>query len=257
MIFSTHRSAHEYAMEQAWQVISGMLSRTIDIRKVCSFVRKRSLRMLEMDSASFNHFFLEILREEFPQSRFIFVIRDCFSWVDSLANMLLDPNREFLEPAPAILGTPFPIPGGDSPERKELRQNFVSYIDGFLKNWSSHNQRIVEQLPPERSLILRTHELSQSRDVLSDFLAIPPDTLNMSRSHEFRASIKYNVLGQADPTLLESRFNEICSPLMNTFFPGYRLIDFLEGKRPKTPSHKTGVTGSHEPPDADLSASAP
>jgi len=32
---------------------------------------------------------VDVLAEEFPDAKFIFVIRDCWSWLDSLLNMVL------------------------------------------------------------------------------------------------------------------------------------------------------------------------
>ena len=41
---------------------------------------------LELDSASFNHYFLEILVELHPAARFVYTRRDAVSWADSLLN---------------------------------------------------------------------------------------------------------------------------------------------------------------------------
>ena len=44
---------------------------------------------LELDSASFNHYFLDILVELHPAARFVYTRRDAVSWADSFLNMVL------------------------------------------------------------------------------------------------------------------------------------------------------------------------
>ena len=44
---------------------------------------------LELDSASFNHYFLDILVELHPTARFVYTRRDAVSWADSFLNMVL------------------------------------------------------------------------------------------------------------------------------------------------------------------------
>jgi hypothetical protein len=44
---------------------------------------------LELDSASFNHYFLDIMVELHPAARFVYTRRDAVSWADSFLNMVL------------------------------------------------------------------------------------------------------------------------------------------------------------------------
>ena len=44
---------------------------------------------LELDSASFNHYFLDILVELHPTARFVYTRREAVSWADSFLNMVL------------------------------------------------------------------------------------------------------------------------------------------------------------------------
>ncbi len=44
---------------------------------------------LELNSSWINYFLLEMLIDEYPQAKFIFTIRDCYSWLDSILNQLL------------------------------------------------------------------------------------------------------------------------------------------------------------------------
>ena len=44
---------------------------------------------LELDSASFNHFFIDFLIDLHPDARFVYTRRDAVSWADSFLNMVL------------------------------------------------------------------------------------------------------------------------------------------------------------------------
>src|SRR5262249_55968824 len=49
------------------------------------FIRWRDgVARLDVDSSSYNAHYVDILAEEFSDAQFIFVIRDCWSWLDSM-----------------------------------------------------------------------------------------------------------------------------------------------------------------------------
>jgi len=95
-------------------------------------------------------------------------------------------------------------------------------LQGYLTYWTRHNQTILDVVPPDRLLPVGTNDISGSLPQIARFLGIECETLDASRSHQYPAVEKLNILGRLDPDYLEDRVNVHCAPLMTRFFPDVR-----------------------------------
>jgi hypothetical protein len=223
-IFGNYQSGHEFLLKETGQVIKDFQNNQITQADLRDFVKQRDeIGNLEVDSTFCNSYYLDILAEEFSSAQFIFTIRDCYSWVDSVINMVYTHTK--ITHLDLIFGLPPSLLGNEA----ELRKHFYQYLDQLLALWASVNTEILEKLPGDRSLIIRTHEISKKLDDIAGFIGIPADTLDYTKSHEFKAAQKLNLLHEVDYSYLEARFKAYCLPLMNEYFPGYSLKDFLDG----------------------------
>jgi hypothetical protein len=101
-------------------------------------------------------------------------------------------------------------------------------VDAGLRYWSEANRVVLAALPMERSLILRTEELSTSIPRLAALVGVPPETLRTDLSHLHRARRKYHLLLTLDPSFLADRYRRYCADLMDEYFPAATLDRFLE-----------------------------
>ena len=228
-LFGNYRSCHEFHQWETHQTIIRYNSGTISREQFRGFLKERELLggLLEMDAAHFNRHYIDILQDEFPEAKFICLIRDCYSWVNSFVNYFVVSEREAIQSKELPNGMPFDIPRGAIEAKNELVNNFHKYIDVPLSFWSSSYRDMVEKLPPGRSLIIRTHEISQKVDDIAHFVGIPPNKLVKEQYHLNKAKYTVNVLRNLDRDFLKAKFREHCSGLMERFFPGFSLDDFL------------------------------
>jgi hypothetical protein len=116
-------------------------------------------------------------------------------------------------------------------EMLQSREQFVAHVpgvlDGFLRYWAERNSFVLRHLPLERSLLLRTSEISSSIDRLAAFIGVPASSLMAENSHLFKARTKFNILHEFDRESLNRRFDAHCSELMKKLFPDHTLRDFL------------------------------
>jgi hypothetical protein len=166
---------------------------------------------LELDSASFNHYFLDILVELHPAARFVYTRRDAVSWTDSFLNMVLS-HSTYLRDHPwpewqlalGRLMAPSFDPGRfASPEH--LRPALRSLAEELLGFYARETPRIEAALPPERSLVIPTDGLSTSLDTLAEFAGVPRSALNAVGSHANRGQAKIPLVAALPdlPHLLE------------------------------------------------------
>jgi len=228
-LFGRYHAAHEFMRKESFEIIARYANKHIN-GEFRSFVKNRDASgNFDFESSCFNIYFHSILSEE-PSAKFIFCIRDSYSWLDSVLNMALNPDNECLSPGYIVLGLPFELPGGDCEEKKELCRNFLKYIDTPLQYWANTNARVLKELPYDRTIIIRTHEIFDSMGRIADFFKIPADTLLSNYSHSNKARKRYDILSKLDHDKLKGKFDLYCSSLMEKFFPGYSLEKFLNGQ---------------------------
>lgn len=224
-IFGRYRSAHEFMFSESVRKISAWTKGSLSAEELRDFVLLRDRRGgLELDSASFNHHFIPILVEEFPDSKFVFSIRDCYSWLDSIVSMGLSAGSE----VPAWMEEYGRFLASDRVERSsiaaplDLMRALPDLVDGLFRYWSEMNSAVLELLPPGRSLIVRTHEISGSLDRLALFAGVPRDTLTAAAAHRNKAARRLEILGSLDSGLIRERYDAHCRELMDRVFPEFR-----------------------------------
>lgn len=225
-IFGRYRSAHEFMFAETVRQISAWHQGAISTESLRSYVLQRDRKGgLELDSASFNHHFIPILAEEFPDSKFVFSIRDCFSWLDSIVTMGLTAGAGvpswMMEYGRFIARDR--VDQGAITAPFDLMRALPDLVDGLFRYWSEMNSSVLDLLPEGRSLIVRTHELSASLDRLALFAGVPRDSLTARAKHRNRAAERLEILRSLDPGLIEERYQVHCRELMERVFPDFRL----------------------------------
>jgi hypothetical protein len=225
-IFSrSYQAAHEPDYVRMIETILATFG-TVDRRGIDRFLRKRDQQLwLEMESSQLCYFFVEHLVRVFPYARFLLTIRDCRSWLDSLINHQLarplsgERHAEYWQKLRDLrFGTA--LDRHPEPERP-LAERDLYTLDGYFSYWATHNQRIIDMVPKERLLIVRTHEIKQSIPEFADFLQVPAESLDSLRGHTNRAIGKFNVLSLIDPDYLAGKIRQHCGKLMDRFFADF------------------------------------
>lgn len=138
---------------------------------------------LEMDAASFNHFFVEVLPELYPEARFLYTWRDPVPWADSFLNMLLRngvrlsgrPWPEWQCSLGRLMAPGFSPDAFSSPDA--LAEATPTLGPELLRFWRDETRRVEAALPKERTLRLATDTLSVNLGTLETFVGLPPGAL--------------------------------------------------------------------------------
>jgi len=179
--------------------------------------RDRRLR-LEVDSSQLNAHFIEILVRAFPHAKFILTIRDPYSWLDSIINHSLSDStppawkrmRDFRF-RPQLFQ--------HSPQEKILKDNGLYTLDGYLSYWARHNSLVLDAVPHERLLVVRTDEITKRAQEIAEFTEIRRASADKENTHSFLARAKYGILDSIDGSYLNKKIEEHCSAYTRRFFP--------------------------------------
>ncbi len=195
-IFRHCRSGHEIRFAETVSWIDDLQQGRVTHEAFRRFIVKRVTEGgYEMDSSSFNHYYLDILMREFPEARFILTLRDFGSWVNSYLQMLLrwrrtiPLSRQVPEWQLAYGRCQF---GEFDPEDfvsiKSLKVNLPEIAGRFFECWAGSYTRIFHVMDRTRTLILETARISSDMDAIARFMDIPANSLDASASHSNRGT---------------------------------------------------------------------
>lgn len=203
-VFRGYRWGHELLFAESIEAIAAWRAGALDDAGMAAWVAARDeAGQLEVDSASFNHFVLALLVERHPTARFVYTRRDPVAWADSFLNMMLRNAARFAPSPAAPEGRPWPAwqvslgrllaPSFEpaafaSPEA--LAPALPSLADELLAFHERETARIEALLPPDRTLVLATDDLTGSLAALADLAGVPLATLDAAGAHENRGEEK-------------------------------------------------------------------
>ncbi len=164
---------------------------------------------LEGECSGFLPFFAGDLHQMFPNAKFILTIREPLAWADSLFKQILLGRRR--------LGWHYWDPVFDvwfgakdfAPEEGLLRELDLYPIRGMLAHWRASQEAVVESVDPDKLLIIRTEDLSDSLPRIEEFLELPGGSLDRESSHSHRAKSDESLVGKIDRQFLDDRLAEM------------------------------------------------
>jgi hypothetical protein len=212
LLFRPFRWGQEFLFAESLERLVAWRAGRLDHEGMRRWLAKRAeAGALELDSASFNHYFLDILVELHPAARFVYTSRDAVSWADSFLNMALQyhaylgghPWPEWQLALGRLMAPSFDPGHFATPER--LRPELRLLAEELLGFYARETARIVTALPPERSLVIPTHGLTTHLDTLAAFAGLPRSALNAAGFHANRGQGKIPLVAALPdlPRLLE------------------------------------------------------
>jgi len=214
----TARASHEPGVTQLLHAVLLRARKEFTPDAWRHFVLRRDRALwLEIDSSHLNVHLLDVLVRENPHARFILTIRDCYSWLDSMINHQL--NRS--SPTGVWpLWSPFAMRASEfthPPEEAALKERGLYTLDGYFSYWADLNATVLNSVPEDRLLVVRTHEISQQAEQIARFAGLPLSS--SGQTHTYRAPEKHGMLSRIDPHHLHGKMQQYCRPLMERFFP--------------------------------------
>ena len=229
LLSTNYRAAHEPERPELLDMIlresRGELSAG-DFRKV---LLERDVRLnLEYDVSWVNQFVIGHLLDVFPAARFIVLVRDSYTWLQSAIGHLV--SREL--PSEIVNFLPWWINPESYPHSRQdraLAERGLYSIAAYLHAWNDHVNRCTPQIPEDRRLVLRTHELARSHARLADFLKIPLDTLDAGSGHQNRSTWADRIESLVNPAYVDDMVQSICADNMARYFPEVRSAQDVPG----------------------------
>ena len=182
-------------------------------------LRERDARLdLEYDVAWANQFLTRHLLGVFPAAKFIVLIRDCYTWLQSIMGHLA--VRDVPDDVVAFLRwwfKPDRYPHGA--DDRVLADPGLFSVAAYLHAWNRHVDSCIRSIPADRRLVLRTNELGASHPRLAEFLGIPVNSLDVAHGHRNRGTPMEPVTSLVAPGYIDEMVHSICGANMALHFP--------------------------------------
>jgi len=217
-LFQDFRSGHEAhgveTIELLYKWKENELSQS-ELRKALRH-RDRTWR-LECDVAHFLGPFIPYLVDLFPQAKFILTVRNPRSWLRSVIDQCINNSREhLLDSMPQYRWAQLrnlyygPPPNDYPPEETFLEGYNLHTISGFLGHWAEHNRTVLDHVPSDRLLIVRTPDISHALSRIASFVGVERDALQERQSHTYEAPERHGILKKISEQYLERKIERHC-----------------------------------------------
>jgi transcriptional regulator with XRE-family HTH domain len=231
-IFARYTTWHEFLSEQTMRRVLAKGDSAENDEAMDEFLRARDrLGNLELDSAGYHANYIEHLVRIYPDAKFIVTVRDCYSWLDSFLNTILNdvpnwPDWHF----EGVYGSNFGLTRETITSKAKLTAQLPNIMDSLLRAWAHPHRRIFAAVPKRRMLVLRTQGISGSLSELAQFVGVPEASLDgeMSLANVRPVEQRHHLLESINEGVIEECVERTCSDLMTSLFPGHRLHQFLD-----------------------------
>lgn len=215
MFKSHYKSAHEPETEKTNQIVINWLDGEIGKSELKRILIKRDRRLnLELESAHPVGYISHILAEVFPASKFIITIREPYSWLKSRLNF----HHKFHPSAWESYRDYFWLKRNSeyAPEEIFLKEIGLCSLDTYLQQYSDHYSRVLS-LPSHRCLIVKTSDINSSASLLSKFLNINKNSIDVCHSNQ--TVDKIEPLKEMNSDFVKSKIWQHCNEIITNFFP--------------------------------------
>ena len=225
LLSATHRAAHEPEREELLGMILRESRCDVSADDFQAYLVERDGRLdLEYDVAWANQFIVGHLLTVFPSAKFIILIRDSYTWLESVIGHLI--SRDVPSDVLAFLKWWFkPERYPHSHHDHSLEEHEIYSIASYLQAWNQHINMCTMSIPPERRLLLRTHEIVHSHQQLAEFLQIPVDSIDSDNGHLNRGTWSNKIESLVGRSYLDEMVHSICGDNMASYFPEVRSAE--------------------------------
>lgn len=222
-MLTNYRSGHETWLDFLAEPAVARVRGAIDDEIFWETVRNRFVPLrAEMDCVTCHHLYVDVLQEKYPKAKFVVTYRDVRSWANSLLDLIMLRRRTPLDQRIdrnwyrsygdwISEGTLSLDPADDTDD--------TAVLPALMRSWATYMRVMPHALPAERTMWIKTSELTARVPDLAEFLRIPKDTIVMDKVHSNRTLASFDRFTRVDLDMVDSVYAEHCAAIMAEHFP--------------------------------------
>jgi hypothetical protein len=217
-----YRTAHEPLPRQSCLQTALFRKKEISEPDFINYVLTRDkFLQLELESAWFLADWVHILVEKFPTAKFILPIRDPHSWLRSMVNQELSTNMSVKQSYWKILFDEYFIDDSWKSQDAPLTDIGLHSVSAYLRYWNDHHMKILNTVPKERLMVVKTLELSSKISKICDFLGVASDCFDLTEKiHQNKTHLHHiEVSDYVGQNHINKCIEKSCEPKLLSYFP--------------------------------------
>jgi Sulfotransferase domain len=227
-IFENYRSEYHPDTDTRLGLAIAYSRREVDAEFARRVLRRRDRELrLEMESSVLAGVLIEPLVRACPRKKFILTIRDAYSWADSWIDH--DINSPLKEGSRLAELDKIRLRVADfSPTKHDLPlvERGLRPLACYFQLWGNHNTRVLQAVPEERLLVVRTQELAARIPEIAAWVGVPPRMLRSDRAGLLSAPTQHRILTMLDASYVRETAERLCGNLMRRYFPDTLFPEF-------------------------------
>jgi hypothetical protein len=221
LLSTNYRSSHEPETWILTHLLKGTTlgtDRKMTLEERIGVLRARDqLLNLNFESNFVLGLLIETLYSSFPDAKYILTIRDCYSWVNSEINQQYISSH--ISPWDFLYDYRYGLQRYYQPEDICLKEYNLHPLSSYFSYWAGHIKTVLDTIPHDQLLVIRTKDLSSRTNDIANFLEISFDRMMLSKSHSHRRRNKaLNILDLIDKNFLEYNASIFCKDIMMEYF---------------------------------------
>ena len=178
-LFQNYRSMHHPDAQTRLPLAEACLQGSLDDWEAQTILHKRDrVLWLEAESSALAGILIQPLVQACPTKSFILTIRDVYSWCDSWLDHNINSPPKRSSPWAQLDKVRLRV-NDFVPTRhdKPLLDHGFPPLACYFQLWQGHNARVLETVPGERLMVVKTQDIIASVPTLAEWLGIPERTL--------------------------------------------------------------------------------
>lgn len=145
-----------------------------------------------------------------PEAQYIMTLRPPEEFLRSVT------NAHLVRPSPGrwsrYRAMRFATGHDPTPHDAPLVERGLHPVAGYLSRWRWRNERVLDHVPPEQLLVVRTDQLGARAADIADFLGIDRRLVDARRSHQFATGVDYGVFDALDRGYVQEQVDAALTP---------------------------------------------
>jgi len=181
-----HRARHEARIQSTLFMTLEWIRGRVTDQTMRSYLKYRDKRLnLEFEAAYNLQQVLPLLVDLFPDSRFVFTVREPLSWLESAINQSIKAQvrsdwRAFENLIYGAAENDFEYP--------VLEDKGAYPVRSYLDYWCEHVESVIDTVPDDRLYVVNTFDLNEKWEEISAFVGAEHEALDFSQQHSGKRS---------------------------------------------------------------------
>lgn len=178
--------------------------------KAWLLARDKSLN-LDVEASHPLGYMAPLLADIYPEAKFVITYREPLAWLRSRLDF-----HKIVQPTDWKVYRDYIWAKGHQgydAEESILEKNGLYSLDAYLSQYAEQYKILFESLPEERTLVIKTNELNNSKLALANFLDIAES--NIEIKHMNKVDEKLNILDEINGEYVTAKINKHCTEVMS------------------------------------------